>query len=438
MSNDKLHTIYTAADIEQYFSGKLLPQQMHAIEKAALDDPFLAEAMEGYGAMKNTSWKKELAGAREEIENTKTGAKIVSITPPFKWWKAVAAAVIIAGGAGLAYQLNNAGNKQNKTDNIVIAKKDSTDTINTIAGATDVQKPAAIAQESTGNIVIAEAKNNTQQDSIFAYEPAKRNRVAVLQNDDNNVAVNEPSGYIEKRLPVTAAAPSQHNNAEQTITDKETDQAVTQNYDAMASNRQAAMNRVFIAEVVGADKAPLPFAKINIPAENVGTYTDVNGKFRLVGVDSTLNIEVRAAGFASRTFNIASGVAKNTLVLNEAPFAAKDIVQLKRKATNNNTENRNRMQFDTVLNAEPVDGWSNYNTYLNNNITSPEEVLQKNIHGEVEVSFDVQKDGKISNVNIDKSLCGNCDQEAARAIKEGPQWKVKKGKKEKARVKISF
>jgi TonB family protein len=437
MSNDRIHIIYTAADIEQYLSGKLLPEQMHAIEKAALDDPFLAEAMEGYAGMKNGSWKKELAIAGEEIENKKTTAKIVSVAPPFKWWKAVAALVIIAGGAGIAYQLNNAG-KQNKTDNTAIVKKENRDTGNTVAGIAEVQKPAAIPQKSTDNIVIADVKTKTTYDSLFAHEPAKRNRVAVLQNDDNNFAAEESAGYIEKKLPATAAAPTQPDNAGQPGTKQETDKAVSQNYEAITSNKQAAMNRVFVAEVIGADKAPLPFAKINIPAENIGTYADVNGKFRLVGVDSTLNIEVRAAGFASRTFNIASGVAKNTLVLNEAPFAAKDIVQLKSKAAKTITENRNRMQFDTVLNAEPVDGWGNYNTYLNNNITPPEEVLQKNIHGEVEVSFDVQKDGKISNVNIDKSLCGNCDEEAVRAIKDGPQWKVKKGKKEKARVKIKF
>ena len=91
-----------------------------------------------------------------------------------------------------------------------------------------------------------------------------------------------------------------------------------------------------------------------------------------------------------------------------------------------------------MLNVEPVDGWDNYNTYLDNNITPPTDVLQKNIHGEVEVSFDVQSNGKLSNVNIAKSLCGNCDEEALRVINEGPQWKVKKGKKEKGKVKIKF
>ena len=133
-----------------------------------------------------------------------------------------------------------------------------------------------------------------------------------------------------------------------------------------------------------------------------------------------------------------TSATKNTLVLNEVSFDAKDIIELKSKANKTNAANRKAMQLDTVLNVEPVDGWSNYDTYLNNNITLPSEVLQKNIHGDVEVSFDLQKNGKMSNVNISKSLCGNCDAEALRVIKEGPQWKVKKGKKEKGKVKVKF
>ena len=34
-------------DIEKYLKGEMTAAEMHALEKAALDDPFLAEALEG-------------------------------------------------------------------------------------------------------------------------------------------------------------------------------------------------------------------------------------------------------------------------------------------------------------------------------------------------------------------------------------------------------
>lgn len=42
---------------------------MFEMEKAALDDPFLAEAMEGYEGMRDKEWKKQLALIRSRLPN---------------------------------------------------------------------------------------------------------------------------------------------------------------------------------------------------------------------------------------------------------------------------------------------------------------------------------------------------------------------------------
>ena len=108
MKEGEINNIYTAEDIEKYFSGELLPAQMHAMEKAALDDPFLAEAMEGYGAMKNDRWKKELIDIREKFEEEKDdNTLVVPISKSFKWWKAAAVILIIGSGGWLTYLFTN-------------------------------------------------------------------------------------------------------------------------------------------------------------------------------------------------------------------------------------------------------------------------------------------------------------------------------------------
>ena len=68
----------------------------------------------------------------------------------------------------------------------------------------------------------------------------------------------------------------------------------------------------------------------------------------------------------------------------------------------------------------------------------PEERLNSNQHGEVELSFDVKSNGTISNIRVNKSLGAAYDEAAKRLILEGPQWKVKKGKKSSASVKVQF
>lgn len=48
MADNQQHITPTAELIRQYLEGKLDGKTMHALEKQALDDPFLAEALEGY------------------------------------------------------------------------------------------------------------------------------------------------------------------------------------------------------------------------------------------------------------------------------------------------------------------------------------------------------------------------------------------------------
>ena len=56
----------------------------------------------------------------------------------------------------------------------------------------------------------------------------------------------------------------------------------------------------------------------------------------------------------------------------------------------------------------------------------------------MEVSFDVNPDGSLANLKVERSSCTTCNNEAIRIIKEGPKWKSKTGKKERARLTIQF
>ncbi len=81
-----------------------------------------------------------------------------------------------------------------------------------------------------------------------------------------------------------------------------------------------------------------------------------------------------------------------------------------------------------------MDGWEDYNNYLTNNGS----ISDKNIHGVVEVFVNLDKNGAVSKIKVDKSLCAECDAEAVRLVKEGPKWDVKATKSRKAKVKVKF
>jgi 2-keto-4-pentenoate hydratase len=91
-----------------------------------------------------------------------------------------------------------------------------------------------------------------------------------------------------------------------------------------------------------------------------------------------------------------------------------------------------------VDSLEPEHGWANFDDYIASNIQTPDELRNKPEiqKGEVELSFEVNKEGQAVNITVTRSLCEKCDEEAVRLLKEGPKWKKKKNRKGKVTIKF--
>ena len=76
--------------------------------------------------------------------------------------------------------------------------------------------------------------------------------------------------------------------------------------------------------------------------------------------------------------------------------------------------------------------------YVAKNIVYPQEARDKEISGRVFVSFIVEKDGSVNEVNVKKGIGGGCDEEAVRVIKAMPKWKPGKMKGEAVRVRYQM
>ncbi len=60
--------------------------------------------------------------------------------------------------------------------------------------------------------------------------------------------------------------------------------------------------------------------------------------------------------------------------------------------------------------------------YIRENLRYPQAALENNVQGRVILQFVVDKDGKVTNVQILKGIDRLCDQEAVRVIESMPQW----------------
>ena len=73
-------------------------------------------------------------------------------------------------------------------------------------------------------------------------------------------------------------------------------------------------------------------------------------------------------------------------------------------------------------------------TYLSGNIKYPEEAKDKGISGRVFLSFVIEKDGSVNQVEVMRGIGGGCDDEAVRVVKAMPKWKPGMQKGEPVRV----
>lgn len=437
MDTEKYNKIYTAGDIQKYHSKKLSPAEMHAMEKAAQEDAFLAEAMEGYQETEEKDWEDQLKILNSHFKE-KQAATILPrrLLPPDRMWKSVAAILLLCSGVAITYILTI----KNEVKDHSIAEKNtnqeslnaaSTEQLNVDKVAKSIT-PAADTAKIVEQIIVTKAAQKPLQESTSRHQSK-----SVIKKKEHSVTENNILSDQQKVLPDLISTNAAKSAQLQDLEDLDTRNNKVNNQPSKDTDYFKVSGikngRIFTAQVVATDGTPLPFANIRYSDDEPGTYTDARGKLLLKSIDSLLNIKIKSVGHKSENFTLNSDVPSAKLVLTADDHDLKEIT-----VTGYGTKRKNLPMPDLVPNVIPVDGWDNYNSYLINNIFVSNKILQKKIHGEVLISFNVQSDGTLTNFLIENSLCEACDMEALRLVKEGPLWKVINSNKPTGEVKVIF
>ena len=477
MAKDNEIRNFTAADIERYHRGLLTPKERHAMEKAALDDPFLAEALEGY-ALPGVNREADLAELQQRLAAriTEGNKKVVALptrsTTPARWWR-VAAMVVVLAGIGLLIYTIGFNNKENEVA-VVSAEKKVQEMGNAQLNApTSDTGTGQAAKDTLGSV--SEQKNQSFPNGITKTVPPtssaiNTDSVSTTYNYSTDKILTVPSSpelkakeekdNINRELSGKLAAKSQgietkSANAAPSIQNADTlgtmNEALTKYKDnddkkAVAANARRADNNyrgennyfassnTFRGRVTDNNNNPVPFANVTNTDDNVGTYADARGFFNLTSPDSTLNVQVKGLGYNNFNVLLRPNIPTNQVVLQEDKSVNAIVISNKKPNASTRTKDAN-MKLEE---PEPEDGWDNYDTYLANNLNVPDEYKTKKPGPEeVKLSFEVNKYGEPVNFKVEKSLCSRCDEEAIRLVKEGPKWK-RKARKGRTTVTISF
>jgi hypothetical protein len=394
--------------IKKYLNGKLDARAMHKFERQAQADPFLRDALEGYG-LKSIDHDKNLTDLASRLKH-RTARRERRIIP--LRLIAIAATILIFLFAGLVWFINRPTERQMRLTNVKLfapPKKTPPDTLLITEKKTEV---ATLSKKAPARIV-------TPTNASVQRSNAAQNTVAQPNADIN---ISTPVGNSDAK--VTEADPIQV--PQDSLYSRRTAKLYK---DRNVAAPGIAINGNIIRGVVKDEiNNPIPGASVTIKGTNNSTVTDVNGKFTLPDVNNPATLDVAFIGYNKKEIIVKK---QDSLVIAMWPNSAElgEVV-----VTGYGTKKPLDDTQQDYESAHPVNGWSEYNKYLKERAISPDGKT-----GVVKVSFTVNSNGRLSDFKILKGLSDAANNEAIQIITNGPAWITNSDRKpEIVKVRVKF
>ena len=400
-----------------YIRGLRKGKEAHRLEKESMQDPFLADAMDGYNQVEGNH-EQRIEKLRMQVSAHSAKKKN---TYAITW--SIAACLIIGFGISSYFLFL----KKSMTDEVFIAEESVSIKLAEPAAPPTPAIPATPTVPATPQKEIALATTKVKTDStpiseITARQADKKDMIAEIQT------TSQPQG-----APV-AAVPMMEEVSEETAALQE----VVATIDTFESESDKKMKLAKVATIlpqknmikgrVTDEKGePLIGASVTYKGTNIGTITNMNGEFSLVKKDDKKRLTAEYIGYdpveiqvdTSRTMLIAMN--ENKQALNEVVVVGYGAKKNK-KSTTLGSDAKVKEQTEKEITPQPVIGKRSYQKYLKEHLVRPTDEKCAQVKGKVVLTFLINKEGRPFYIKVKESLCESADKEAIRLIQEGPDW----------------
>ena len=426
---------YSAEELRAYVSGQMPPAEMHALEKAALDDPFLEEAIEGMReALSAHGTEKVMAPVAElkaAIAEKASRPKVVPLFQRTGFRMAAAAVVILVAGTWIYNSLS---------------QQEPANTLAVQPGAEQAAPIPSVDNNVTADTTAAAAINN--KNNTIALKPAEPVYPAQVLKEvpvkskaaTKDLAATPPAAPVLLQDSSLKELNAETSKAGAIVKAEEKKQEAVELERTIAANNKAdegkartmnVANNFFQGKVVDPANNPLANVTITPLNSNQSFLTDQNGMFQIPVVDSPMTVMVSTVGYNTRNYQLNNQGFMNQLSLEPMKNNLSEVVITQ--------PSRKKESFlkkpPTVLvqTATPEGGWVAFENYVEAN-----NKLKAQKQTQVVVSFAIDRKNELSDFRIEQSAGAAQDAEAIRLIKEGPAWKLNKTKKDRVMVIIRF
>ncbi|RYY37221.1 MAG: TonB family protein [Sphingobacteriaceae bacterium] len=431
--------------IQKYLNGELDAKAMHQLEREALNDQFLADALEGYAGAK-TNQQDNLSDIAGRLQN-RTNTKVKRLIP----WKliSVAASVIVVLTIGGLWMYNGSEQPQVQPEKVAMLDKAEVVKPDTQSIA---QAPAPVAEKEeistppvaeqrvaavriTSGIKKADVSANIQIDQQVAASKARQKLSKAQQIEippSLDISENANAGYtpglrkdsvaLEDRI-VNGFFNTDADKPQAVAAARPVEQALKGRVEGVSVTKigKSIMPNQFIDGRVMDNGIPLPGVTVTVKGTGAMAQTDANGKFKIPAAKENTELEVSYLGYLSQSVAVKE---HDSLLIAMQPSnqALNEVV-----VVGYGTKKR-------ISKALPVIGWKEYKKYLNENATSPDGKK-----GTVKLSFTVSMEGKVEDFKILNGISAKTDAAAIELVKNGSNWQPNtNGKPEVVTISIKF
>ncbi|MCC8145467.1 MAG: energy transducer TonB [Bacteroidales bacterium] len=346
----------------RYIQGFRKGKDAHRLEKKAMEDPFLNDALEGFHKVKGNH--------ADSIQDLQRKARSRSRkNHPVRNWR-VAAGLLLILGLGSFFFFN-----QKQTP-----EKLFTDARHEILEL----KPEVILQEKDKDLEEVQVEKDIRSISKIDKEPAKIKE----KKEESSLAIKE-----------------QEPVSEEILADMEADEAVSAPVlDPLVGNEELTIDSEFKERINNSNAQSLEKLRLreskDVPrAAGELQYGKIAQKSEIsypeFSLDTSFPQEKKVQWSAKKETSRLRKI--DTALFSKSKVAPLDIVREAKE-------------------------YKNFDEYVKKELKYPQDNACKDVEGKVELTFFIDIYGRPYDIQVKKSLCHSIDQEAIRLIKEGPVW----------------
>ncbi len=395
-------------DIKRYHRGEMTPEEEHAFEKRALQDPFLAEALEGSSLVSSQEFSDDLADIHKRLQQ-KIKKKI------WLWPLRIAASVALII---LSYFAITRLFERDLNQDLALQKQEIPEGKQQLTESID----ESVQQQSEKNkpTIDQQSSDRGKQKSALTNERDEINKKDITSLQPvGNPSLNEgpiKDSISRKELTLALIESEKVAIAEEKILKSKTETqqfSLNEKKALMQSNpnRLVVQGKVLSAE----DYTPIPGVNVVIKGTNQGTVTDMNGNYKLITAGDAKLI-YSFIGLQTQEVDAKDQSEINVNLQTDASQLSEVVVTGYSPYTNDEARE------PVIKLAEPAGGKKAYDKYLKTGLVYPRQALENKVKGRVTISFTVKTNGSLDEFSVVKGLGYGCEQEVIRLVKEGPKW----------------